>query len=216
MSIVKKSASAAFFENNQIAKIQVLLNKNLGRNFEGHCEILKMRSTQKEFKPSWDLESNVALRKTIMDAMFANLVQSHQPQPGEYCVLPLFHGTREEVMMNIARGGFAALATTDDGFFGRGVYFTSSVEYAVNVYSPKNRLVLLSWVAMGNVFPVIYDDMAKLVGKSHYKNYDTHYVLVASDNPSNPMNTIFKAVKDVRFFLSTFFFFFVNFFLCYW
>jgi hypothetical protein len=57
--------------------------------------------------------------------------------------------------------------------------------------------MIMGWVAVGNVFPVIKSDMEKLMGKSHYKNYDTHYAPVKPANPSDPKNAVFLPVERV-------------------
>lgn len=58
--------------------------------------------------------------------------------------------------MKICRNGFAALAKTDEGYFGRGIYFTHFMDYAAGVYGGNKgeQVVVLSWVQVGNVYPV--------------------------------------------------------------
>jgi hypothetical protein len=50
--------------------------------------------------------------------------------------------------------------------------------------------------------------MKKLMGKSHYKNYDTHYAPVKPANPSDPKNAVFlhlmiedfgKQIDEIKF-----------------
>ena len=41
-------------------------------------------------------------------------------------LFPLWHGTRPEVLDSVLNTGFANLATTDDGFFGKGLYIKFS------------------------------------------------------------------------------------------
>ncbi len=49
-----------------------------------------------------------------------------------------------------------------------------SLEYATRVYSPYDNVAVLSWVALGNVYPVIRGDRDKLFGAGRYKNYDAY------------------------------------------
>ncbi len=117
-------------------------------------------------------------------------------------VLPLWHGTSLPKSQSICASGFTYFGkhtyfsghgsgSTDIGYFGSGIYFTESAQYA-SMYS-KGAL-LLSWVSMREPYPVISDkaypqkcsDMRMLEGKGAYQNYDTHFVPVASILPDNP------------------------------
>jgi hypothetical protein len=80
--------------------------------------------------------------------------------------------------------------STDDGYFGSGIYFTNGARYASDIYSLNSQGVLvLAWVSMYRPFPVVGDeqqlDMAFLKGKAAYKNYNAHYVPVRSIFQSN-------------------------------
>jgi len=46
--------------------------------------------------------------------------------------------------------------------------------------------VILNFVAVGNVFPVVFNDMPKLNGQSCHKNYDCHYVPFVPKDMNNP------------------------------
>jgi hypothetical protein len=76
----------------------------------------------------------------------------------------------------------------DYGFFGRGVYFTQYFGYGAEYIDkyPGSPL-LLSWVAMGNVYPVTENCATlpyeqHLHGKPCKPGFDSHYVLVHDDN----------------------------------
>ena len=59
----------------------------------------------------------------------------------------------EETAWAIARSGFASLATLDEGFFGKGMYFTTCADYAAEMYAQPNLdeeyPLLLCWVLLG-------------------------------------------------------------------
>jgi hypothetical protein len=45
--------------------------------------------------------------------------------------------------------GFASLSTLNDGFFGKGIYFTTSLNYAMPVaFNKDNPVVIFSYVNM--------------------------------------------------------------------
>ncbi len=58
-------------------------------------------------------------------------------------VVPLWHGTADSVVRNVCETGFAALATTDDGYFGKGLYFTNSAgkNHAGIAFSSRNAIL---------------------------------------------------------------------------
>jgi len=108
-------------------------------------------------------------------------------------VLPLWHGSSKEVCESVGESGFMffgkqSLGTkkssdpksTDDGFFGSGIYFTNSARYAADIYSQGH--ILLGWISMREPFPVVGDakqqDMQTLRGRGAYKHYNAHYVPV--------------------------------------
>lgn len=77
--------------------------------------------------------------------------------------------------------GFANLSTVDGGFFGKGIYLTGSVRYALPyvVNEKKNPALLVCFVVPGNVYPVIEDTNSQetLFGKPLQSGYQSHYVL---------------------------------------
>jgi len=69
----------------------------------------------------------------------------------------MLQGTSEAAVWQICQQGFGVVATTDDGFYGRGVYFTTKLNYAANYAQQSGRdgkVFLLSLVNAGNTFPV--------------------------------------------------------------
>ena len=71
-------------------------------------------------------------------------------------MIPGYQGTSENATYRIVTNGFGTTATLDDGYYGRGIYFTSSMKYAAKYATPTKRgkVFLLSLVITGNVFPV--------------------------------------------------------------
>lgn len=79
------------------------------------------------------------------------------------------HGTAFDVGMTIAKNGFATLASLDAGdfqiwivilivlgFYGKGIYFSTSASYVVPYCATKTRpSILVSLVISGNPYPVI-------------------------------------------------------------
>ncbi|MBS0649271.1 MAG: SEL1-like repeat protein [Verrucomicrobia bacterium] len=122
-------------------------------------------------------------------------------------VLPLWHGSTKEICQSICWSGFTSFGkhhyfdenaskgntkSTDKGYFGAGIYFTNSAQYAT-MYSSGGHLLLV-WVSMREPYPVVNDkphpqkgsDMLKLEGRMHYQNYNAHFIPVASIRPQDP------------------------------
>ena len=104
----------------------------------------------------------------------------------------MFHGTKAGLLSSIFKTGFANLATTDSGFFGKGIYNTSDAEYAHRVYS--DGTILFNWVVFFSAYPVTRPDMPKLQGGSNHANYDAHYTLVDPQNPQNPHEVVYYPI----------------------
>jgi len=55
----------------------------------------------------------------------------HQFNDGEKAfVLPVVQGTSENAAFRIIKNGFGTVASLDDGYYGLGMYFTSSFKYS--------------------------------------------------------------------------------------
>lgn len=67
-------------------------------------------------------------------------------------------GTTRETAGNIAHTGFTTVSSYDSGYFGRGIYFTSSIDnakfYSLNQAKSQKLCLILSVVIPGNVYPV--------------------------------------------------------------
>jgi len=115
-------------------------------------------------------------------------------------VIPAWHATKggQTVIDSICSTGFASLATTDGGFFAKGIYVTPNAEYSARVYGTdfkKNGCIILCYVVVANVFPVIAEDMPFLMGSSKYANCDAHYAPVVPNDPSNKNEVIYNAMS---------------------
>eukprot|EP00457_Paulinella_chromatophora_P000567 gb/GEZN01000567.1/.p1 GENE.gb/GEZN01000567.1/~~gb/GEZN01000567.1/.p1 ORF type:complete len:1268 (-),score=185.79 gb/GEZN01000567.1/:244-4047(-) len=102
----------------------------------------------------------------------------------------MFHGCRADVVPLILRGGFVALSKLDQGFFGKGIYLTHSLEYAIayaqlaDLKSKDVVTILVCAVVFGNPFPVIGCDRVEGQGVANGK-YDSHVVAVKQELPGS-------------------------------
>jgi hypothetical protein len=182
---------------------------------------LNLSSLEREadnFPPTWRQEPRAAQRAKAIERwrqaadMFSpfNTVETDGRRRNwqKTKVLPLWHGSSEEAGESVATSGFVYFGktslggvgpkSTDEGFFGSGIYFTNSSRYASDIYSRGH--IFLAWVSMREPFPVVGDptkaDMKILQGRGHYKDYNAHYVPVTSINPSDPYEAYYYPTKE--------------------
>jgi len=124
--------------------------------------------------------------------------------PGKIPILPVVHGTSADIAWDIAGGGFANLSTLDDGFYEKGIYFSSSAKYITPYYAnKKNPAILICLSCPGNLFPIATDPKAlsrPYLGKPITSGYQSHYVITnLSGNPAQfklETSTMFQNIWD--------------------
>ena len=102
----------------------------------------------------------------------------------------MLQGTSEGAVWQICQQGFGVVGTTDDGFYGAGVYFTSKLGYA-DKYAKSgpdgSRPFIVSMVIPGNSFPVVEllfaadgssPNPSGFKGKGCRGGYQSHFTLV--------------------------------------
>lgn len=109
-----------------------IYSANLQRLFHGGIEIAETRKNEKAFISSFNGEVKEEERKRIVTSL------SYHPAVAEHnrdiLIYKVWHGTNMEKARNILSSGFANLATLDDGWYGKGIYFSTSPEYLLFFY----------------------------------------------------------------------------------
>lgn len=174
-----------------LEKVEIVFNPVFKSLFVNTMDLLEQRASSTVFASTWEKEKDSSIRKVVHHTL---QVIANQFSSGHNTVkvIPMFHGTRKEAIDGILKTGYANLATTDSGFFGKGLYFTSYPEYAFKVYG--DGTLLFNWVAIFSAYPVSPND--DLNGKSNMSNYDAHYALVKPKNPDNPDEKYFISIQD--------------------
>ena len=120
-------------------------------------------------------------------------------------VIPAYHCCADEsTVMAICERGFAALSPRDSGFFGRGMYFTLDLEYAVDHYCKDGSAVVMCCdVVVGNVYPVIEDPadtVQGLLGTPADWRYDASFAAVGWDASAKRMTggELFESPQPCR------------------
>jgi len=105
-------------------------------------------------------------------------------------IIPAIHGTDKTIAWSICASGFAALSTLDAGYYGKGIYFSSSCLYTVPYYGTKGGpTILVCLLICGNVRPIIEsrDDPNTYMGKPIDSGYQSHYVCCKKDGSICPI-----------------------------
>ena len=191
-----------------LGKVLVIHERHQQNAFEQNLSAQEREAPK--FPPNWKEEPRAAQRAQAIErwkettaqfSPFESMESDGRRRSWQATkVLPLFHGTAKEISRSICESGHTFFGktslsktaggpkSTDDGYFGSGIYFTSSARYAADIYSQGH--LLISWISMREPFPFVGDptqeDMTKLRGKGAYKNYNAHYIPVTSADPTDP------------------------------
>lgn len=106
-------------------------------------------------------------------------------------MIPVLHGTSVIAATGIIESGFSALSSVDAGFYGKGMYFSSSALYTTPYYASKADPAILICLAIpGNPYPVVEprNDPNSFLGAPISSGYQSNYVLCTKDG--NPCERI--------------------------
>jgi len=134
-------------------------------------------------------ENGEELRIWVHDQYNKKVFQFNWNQNLEVPIIPAIHGTDEAVATSIITTSFVALAKGDAGYYGKGLYFTTSAEYALPYFATKpSPTVLICYLITGNSYPVIeHPKGAKnFMGSALMPNFHSHYVLCRIDGMPVP------------------------------
>jgi len=166
------------FKSLKIDKVYALVAPNLAMAVNCHRKVQtsRMRSNPAQFfSQSWKSFPDFEMRLKVMN-WFQEKVSSWDWNKGltldQSPVLWAVHGTNKPIAWKIAEAGFAALSTLDKGFYGKGIYFSTSARYIMPYYADKKHpTILICLIIPGNVYPVI--ELMK--GQSLKRGYQSHY-----------------------------------------
>jgi len=99
-------------------------------------------------------------------------------------IVPVVHGTDAKIGKHICSAGFAALSSLDAGYYGKGIYFTSSCLYATPYFGTKPEpAIIICFIIPGNVRPVIEnrEEEHSFLGVPIDSGYQSHYILTNRD-----------------------------------
>jgi len=192
-----------FFEAESlpIKEIYALYNRTLIDNFLGSYRLMTQRIIDSPLifnKQAWKKQTDeLDARQLVYDA-YQHRIQTFSKDSHSIPLLPCVHGTHGAVCEKIAETGFANLSRIDDGYYGKGIYFSTKAPYVETyVRSSREPALLISWVLPGNTYPVIEHPRKpdNLVGSALKSGYNSHYCIVAKDGfPTTPSVDFFDEI----------------------
>ncbi|CAF0856478.1 unnamed protein product [Adineta steineri] len=172
----------------EIKMIEIVENRDKFNLFCQQIEIVESRQAQSAFQPQIDRETNPEERQKVLkrlDGLCQQVMHNRKVN-----IVRVWHGCNKQLLPQLLGEGFASLGQVDDGWFGKGMYFSSSAEYASR-YCPQNEdaCLLMCYVLVLNPFPVIYDDAPEDVkphkfrfyGRGNHRAYQCHYIPVSGE-----------------------------------
>jgi hypothetical protein len=180
------------FSTDLIHKIYAISNEKLLVGFNNHRDSIwgKHRKSPDLFKKTdWLQLDQINQRSNFLgwlDAFCNRFTMWNSTDESRPKVIPMLQGSSAAAVWQICQQGFGVTATTDDGFYGRGIYFTSKLSYAAQYAKTgtEGKVFLLSMVIPGNSFPVVENPQEKgnLVGQACRPGYQSHFTLVDGRN----------------------------------
>ena len=188
-----------------VVAVREVCNPTLTDGFHSRLALLQTRSGNPPFRPKYQSESNPTHRDAVIAVVKTLARPFTDTSFPDVSIVPVWHGTNATALPSILNGGFANLASTDSGFFGKGIYGTPDAEYAWRVYAKRGGVLLLCCFSFYSAYPVVgRQDMSKLTGKASYQNYDAHAVPVVPNDASNPDEANYFPAEAAAAALSTY------------
>lgn len=153
----------------RVEKITIFKNKSLINAFNERMSLSSIQRNQSAFDfSSWDVGSSdteFLLKQEFYNRLEGFLAESDdQAQPPNVNVTLMWHGVpSDEVADSIFRSGLSSRvsASTDQGFFGKGIYLTPEAEYAAFYANKQQRpkgdetyTLVLCAVCFASAYPV--------------------------------------------------------------
>jgi len=159
-----------------LKNVEIIYCPQLEDGFSTRIKLLQEKEGNPAFTPKWTDPNKDQLRNQVVQRLSGMSKLYSDAEYPSVKLLPVWHGTKPSVLDSIFKTGYANLATTDVGFFGKGIYGSYEAKYAYQVYCQGS--LLINWVSYYSAYPVIDGDLAKLAGGANYGNFDAHFAPV--------------------------------------
>jgi len=203
-----QKAKKLFFEplglsDNNVQQIEGVFNGTLLQSFVSEREKLSQRWKGPIFgKPLWvdrNESRTMKEKRSWTYKHYLTFVDTFEwNTEDEVPIIPLVHSTDYSTARNIVETGFASLSRLDQGFYGKGIYLTDKMDYAmIYVVTARKPSLIVSYVLVGNPYPVIENPRGPggLLGLPIMASYDSHVVCVGYNG--YPKKTFGQAFLEI-------------------
>jgi hypothetical protein len=183
----------------QIDRLTLIYNRTLLSNFINSYALTQERLDSQAAifgNKKWVRNDNDG-RQQWVHSRFEALCASYSWNKDRTPILLAYHATSQVVAEKICETGFATLSSLDDGWYGKGIYFTSYANYCITyLVSKRDPCLLLSWVIPGNTYPVAAnrDDPDNVFGQALKAGYQSHYVVTKSDGKCGTTGNLYDEI----------------------
>lgn len=128
---VLKIYAACGVPGYDVVAVREVCNPRLAEGFHSRLAELQSRSGNPPFQPfhsRYPADTHMAHRHAVIDGVKTLARPFTDNSFPDVSILPVWHGTNAAVLTSILTGGFANLASTDSGYFGKGLYGTPDAE----------------------------------------------------------------------------------------
>ena len=187
----------------RVSRVEVVKSTNLTRAFHSQAHRILTRRADSGGVFNRDFGADDAVKAAMLEQLKRSFVHANQPHVN---VVLGWHGCDERVVHSIVSGGAANLAArANPGYFGSGVYMTTSAQYAAG-YATRvvhddwrepnangEHVMLLCAVCIGLAYPIsratdyvqvqlndTTQELCRYAGASLVRQCDTHYIHISS------------------------------------
>jgi len=157
------------FGNIIISDVTAVVNPTLVQSFQNLRKLYSSQLTEtpdKFYSQKWKDNDDTGMRSRTMKK-FMELTHhwewNRDLKIQDIPILAMVHGTDKAIADNISNQGFASLSDLDAGYYGNGIYFTSSARCTIPYLArKKNPVIIVALVIPGNPYPVIEHPQKKI------------------------------------------------------
>jgi len=165
----------------KVKKALAVHNPGLLTRFENFLATLtdRQRNFPKLFNRKDWINEDSGQKKFIADCLNKKIssIAWNKDNGEKVSVIPVVHETSEQAVNAICSGGFATVASLDPGWYGQGIYVTSSIKYAASYSAQAVKVIVIGYAIPGNTYPVT----CLMTGTPIKPGYQSHYCLVKSN-----------------------------------
>ena len=203
--------------SDNVETVYIVDNAVLRLNLRNSLQLLKgkLADTKSLFrKEDWKTGPESAAKRQVLYHLgdFVSGLRKKDWNTGDQPpVVPVVQKMPEKLAWLIARHGFGIMPFVERGDYGRGLYFTTSLEYlescteGLGTSEGEGYVYLMSLVLPGNAFPVVEKpdstNLLSLAGSPCRPGYQSHYAIGEKGGFKGGELVVFDPAQALPFFI---------------